>query len=224
MIDENIMRSASELFPFLNSIFQDKEKSKHLTFSTIKAGTYAFNEGKYYHFIPLILKGTIRVSKIGENGREIVLYRISKGESCILLLSSALSSEPYTATAYVEEDTEVLNIPISLYQEAIVNFDLVRNFTYQLYNKRIANMLSLIEEIVFNKMDKRIAEFVLNHTSEHSNVVELTHEALAIELGTAREVVSRILKEFEKKGFLKLSRGKIIVLNHNNFLLYYQKM
>ena len=145
---------------------------------------------------------------------------MQQGESCILLISSALSQEPYPATAYVEEDAEVIHVPISLYQEGLRNESEIQTFTYQLYNKRIANMMSLIEEVVFNKMDKRICEFLLLHTSEENSKLEITHEALAIELGTAREVISRLLKEFEKKELVSLSRGKIIINSREQLTSY----
>ena len=224
MLTDELKHLASQKFPFLRSLFYDEQKSQKLSYQKIDAGVFPFYEGEHYHFIPLILKGTLRVSKIGENGREIVLYRVKQGESCILLMSSALSNEPYSATAFVEENVEVINIPVSLYQQEIATVDLARTFTYQLYNKRIANMMTLIEEIVFNKMDKRVAEFLLNHTSDSSKLIEITHEALAIELASAREVISRVLKEFERKGYVELHRGKIDIINRSQFLLYFETL
>lgn len=224
MINGGTIELAIKKFPFFQSLLNDDEKRKMLTYQKIEAGTYAFHEGEYYPFIPLVLKGTLRVSKIGETGKEIVLYRVSHGESCILLISSALSNQPYTATAYVEEETEVINVPVQLYQQEMSTVDLARTFTYQLYNRRFANMMSLVEEIIFNKMDKRIAELLLSKSSEQSSSIKITHEALAIELGTAREVVSRVLKEFEKKDLLSLNRGKIVIKNLSDFLLYSQTL
>ncbi len=219
MLSNEIKQLSSNKFPFFSKLFHDEEKSKDITYKTITAGTYAFMEGEYYPFISLILSGTLRVSKIGENGREIILYRVNQGESCILLISSALSNQPYAAIAYVEEDVEIINIPITIYQQEIANVELVRTFTYQLYNKRIGGMMSLIEEIVFNKMDKRIAEFLIQHSNDDPTI-EITHETLAIELRSAREVVSRVLKEFEKKGYVTLKRGKIVIHSRNDFILY----
>lgn len=224
LLNNEILNLASNKFPFFKNLFQDKEKSQNIIYQKLKKGTYAFFEGEHYPFVSLILRGTIRVSKIGENGREIVLYRVNQGESCILLISSALSDKPYSATAFVEEDTDVINIPAAIYQEEMANVDMARIFTYQLYNKRISNMMSLIEEIVFNKMDKRIAEFLLKNTTAENQIIEITHEETAIELGSAREVVSRILKEFEKSAFIKLSRGKITVSDRNKLVSYFESL
>jgi len=224
LLNGEILSVAIKKFPYFKNLFEDKEKSQDINYHKIKSGTYAFFEGEYYSFISLVLSGTIRVSKISENGRELVLYRVKQGESCILHISSALSKQPYSATAFVEEDIEVINIPVAAYQEEMANVDMARVFTYQLYNKRISNMMVLLEEIVFNKMDKRIAEFLLQKSTEENHIIEITHEEIAIELGSAREVVSRILKEFEKINLIKLSRRKITILNHVKLATYYESL
>lgn len=224
MMNEEILVKAIAKFPYFKHLFTDTKKREQLSYQTIETGAIPFVEGGYYEFIPLLLKGTMRVSKISDTGREIVLYRVHEGESCILLISSSLSKQPYSATAYVEEETAVINIPVSLYHKEISSFELVRDFTYDLYNKRIANMMSLVEEIVFKKMDKRIAEFLIQNTTKQTPAIEITHEALSIELGTAREVVSRVLKEIEKNKFIQLSRGKITVVQREKLNNYYQQL
>lgn len=219
-----MVQQAKEKFPYFQKLFDDPNRLAQCTFQNIPSGTYAFFEGEYYPFVSLVLSGTLRVSKIGENGREIVLYRVHQGESCVLLISSALSGEAYQANAYVEEDAAVIHIPISIYKEEMLQVELVQKFTYQLYNQRLANMMSIVEEITFNRMDKRLIDFILNHTSEQKPILEITHEKLALELGTAREVISRLLKDLEKKGYLQLKRGKITITNRDQLALFLQSM
>lgn len=147
--------------------------------------------------------------KTAESGREILLYRIGPGETCIIMLSSALGNIPYPATAIVEQDAEVMMIPIELYKQWLQNNQSIQAFTYQSLALRLSSVMALIEEISFKRMDLRLIRFLLDHTSEKQPKIYATHEEVASELGTAREVISRILKNLEGSDLLRLSRGKI---------------
>lgn len=161
-----------------------------------------------------VLSGVIRVSKISTNGKEVNLYRVRRGESCVLTASSVLSNSPFPATAVVEEVAETIIVPKETFSTMMSTNDQLRQFTYQTLMGRFMTMMQMIEDIVFEKMDKRIIEFLYARCSQRTtDVIEMTHEHIATELGTAREVVSRILKHLEREGYIKLARGKVKLLN-----------
>ena len=173
----------------------------------IPAKQTVFYEGdacSYYH---LILSGSIRVQKIAENGREIVLYRVKPGETCILTTSCALSSDQYPAEGITENEVRAVSIPMERFETLLTQSAAFRQFVFGIYSHRIADLIMLVEEVTFGRMDARLAQCLLKKA--HERVVTATHQELAAELGTAREVVSRLLKEFEKRDIVALSRGSI---------------
>ena len=198
------------LFPFLQDI---PISSYDITPITLSAGICAFADGSASTAIPLLLKGSIKVLKIAETGREILLYRIRPGETCIIMLSSALGDIPYPATAIVEQDAEALMIPNELYKQWLQQYPSIQAFTYQNLARRLSSVMTLIEEIAFKRIDIRLIRFLLEQTSEKQPRLYLTHEEIATELGTAREVISRVLKNLEGDQVITLSRGKIDVTN-----------
>jgi len=205
MTDQKI-KELSTLFPFLQDV---PIQTYDLVPIKLSAGTCAFTDGGESTSIPLLIKGSIKVLKTAESGREILLYRIKPGETCIIMLSSALGDIPYPATAIVEQEMEALMIPNELYKYWLQHIPAVQTFTYQSMAKRLGSVMTLIEEITFRRIDIRLIRFLLEHTSERQAILYETHEEVAIELGTAREVISRLLKNLEGDHLLMLSRGKI---------------
>lgn len=180
----------------------------------IPAGSVVFVEGNRCDGIAIICKGIVRVSKIGTTGREIILYRVFPGEPCILTLSCALSGLHYPATATIEEDAEVVLVPVKQFGNWLSQNDSVRQFVYGQFTERLLSVMTLIEEVAFRKIDQRLAEFLYEKTAK-TNIIEATHDEIACELGTAREVVSRLLKDFQNDSVLDLFRGRIIVKDRN---------
>jgi len=206
MIDLKTKNFLYALFPFLEDVHLD---AYDLAPVKLSAGICAFTDGGESTSIPLLIKGSIKVLKTAESGREILLYRIKPGETCIIMLSSALSNIPYPATAMVEQEMEALMIPNELYKTWLQHFPSVQTFTYQSMAQRLGTVMTLIEEITFKRIDIRLIRFLLEHTSERQTILYETHEEVAVELGTAREVISRLLKNLEGDHLLMLSRGKI---------------
>lgn len=202
-----------DLFPFLKEM---PPSELNLSLSKIPTGFCAFAEGDKSSFIPLLVRGSIRVLKMAESGREIVLYRVNPGETCILLLSSVLSDIPYPATAIVEKEVEAIMVPSALFKSWIHAFPEVQNFVYENLALRLVSVMTLIEEIAFKRMDERLVEFLLKQTSENQPTLDITHEEIATELGTAREVVSRLLKNLQIDQYIELSRGKIRISDRVN--------
>ncbi|MDA8440782.1 MAG: Crp/Fnr family transcriptional regulator [Peptococcaceae bacterium] len=205
--------SSIDLFPFLQGV---EFLGYDLAPVKLSAGACAFCEGSASASIPLLLKGTIKVMKTAKSGREVLLYRVKPGQTCIIMLSSALGDIPYPATAIVEQDVETLMIPVELYQHWLKHNAAVQSFTYQSLALRLSSVMALVEEIVFKRIDIRLMRFLLEHTSDRQAVLYLTHEELAAELGTAREVVSRLLKNMEGEHLLTLARGKIMLIKRDD--------
>ncbi len=186
---------------------------KHASIASLPKDTLIFDEGSTTNNLAVIISGKVRVYKLAESGREITIYRINKGESCILTISSILSNLTYPARAVVEEDVEALIVPSDIFKELVNKDESWRNFTFGLMNTRFANVITVVEEVAFRRMDERILEFLIQKFDSNGNELSITHQEIAYELGTYREVVSRILKDFEKSGLIGLSRNKINILN-----------
>tara|TARA_R110002072_G_scaffold6717_8_gene38441 strand:- start:2158 stop:2826 length:669 start_codon:yes stop_codon:yes gene_type:complete len=174
----------------------------------LKQGTQIFGPGNPAENLLLMVSGTVRVQQLSEAGREIVLYRVHAGESCVLTTACLLAFEDYSAEGIAETDIEAILIPRDTFDELMSVSKEFRAFVFEAYSKRITDLFLVIEEIAFKRMDIRVAEKLLE-LQDARNVLHLTHQQLAIELGTAREVISRQLKEFERRGWLSMSRGEI---------------
>lgn len=176
-------------------------------------GTPVFTEGEGCGRIGFLESGVVRVFKLAESGREITLYRINAGESCILSMSCALSNPIHQASAVVESAARVLVVGVRDFQTLMERSHAARDYVFGQFALRLTAVMLLVEEIIFHKVDMRLARILLDHAAEHGSApLRRTHEELAVELGTAREVISRILKEFERAGAVQLSRGMLIVL------------
>lgn len=204
------------LFPRLNqAIGKDGINIlDHCQQMTIPADTTIFHQGDQCLNYLLVISGSVKVITRAENGREIVLYHITSGGSCVLTTSCLISSEDYPAEGVTETDVLALAIPKTVFEQYIGESKAFRKQVFHSYGDRLIKLITLIEEISFAKLDIRLAKFLLEHGSVNTPI-HTTHQALATELGSAREVISRQLKEFEHKGWVKLNRGKIEITNHD---------
>jgi len=176
---------------------------------TMPAGTPVFAPGDRCQGLPLVLSGEIRVQMIGASGNEIVLYRIHGGEMCPLSLGCLLTQNTHQSEALVEQDSEVLVIPPALTSRLMDEAVSFRQAILESYGQRLQSLMLVIEEVAFRRLDERLAEkLVARQLNGHLSV---THQELAVELGSAREVVSRLLKEFERRDLVKLERGRITI-------------
>lgn len=177
----------------------------------IPAGRDVFVEGGRVEALALLLAGQVRVYKIGETGREITLYRFGQGESCILSANAILSQGTFPALATVEQDAEALLIPANIFRNWVRTSDPWREFVFDLLSRRLANLMMLVEEVAFHRMDRRVAALITER-AEIRNPLAVTHQEIAAELGSSREVVSRILEDFTHAGFVRTGRGTIEIL------------
>lgn len=166
--------------------------------------------GSEVAFIPLVTKGSIRVLREDESGKEILLYYVKPGESCIISIMSSKKNQKSQLKAVVAENTEVILIPSNLIKDWSTKYLNWNDFVFDLYQKRFEELIHVVDELAFNNVDQRLVEFITKKiTLENSNEINMTHQEIADELGTAREVVSRLLKKLEVEQKVKLKRGKI---------------
>ncbi len=181
-------------------------------FSRIPAGRDIFIEGDHVDAIALLISGVVRVYKIGETGREITLYRFGNGKSCILTANAILSHKNFPALATVEKEAEAVMIPADSFRDWVRRYDLWREFVFEQLSQRLSTVMAIVEEVAFNRMDVRLAS-LLAKQSQRSDLIHITHQQIAAELGSSREVISRILEDFSAQGILDVSRGSIKILD-----------
>lgn len=174
--------------------------------------TKVFGPGDTAETMFLILSGTVRVQQSSENGHEIVLYRIHSGETCVLTTSCLLSHEPYSATGITETEVRAVTIPRATFDQLIATSTVFRDFVFASFSKRITDLLMMVAEVAFQRIDVRLAQALLR-LSVNDDRIATTHQELSVELGTAREVISRQLQEFQRRGWIALSRGSVEILH-----------
>lgn len=180
---------------------------------TYNEGDIILDENSSIRSIPIVMKGMMKVIRTEEDGREILLYYIKAGESCIMSFLGGMHNEKSIVKAEVEEDTEILFLPVDKVSLFIKEYPEWLDYIFRLYHKRFEELLDIINAIAFKKVDERLLN-LLHKKSEilNSKTIVITHEQLANELGTARVVVSRLLKQLEDSGKLQLGRNKITIL------------
>jgi len=181
-------------------------------FARIPTGHDVFVEGDRADAIALLISGVVRVYKIGETGREITLYRFGNGESCILTANAILSQKNFPAIATVEKEAEAVMIPAETFRDWVRRYDLWREFVFDLLSERLSSVMATVEEVAFRRMDERLVTFLLQRLGQ-SDSIQITHQEIAAELGSSREVISRILEDFSALGMINVSRGTIKLLD-----------
>jgi CRP/FNR family transcriptional regulator len=179
----------------------------------IPAGTELSREGDACHHYPIVKSGMLRVYKLSRQGHEVTLYRIREGESCILTLTCLMKTSLFPAHAVVEEDSAVWLVPADVFREWTVREDFWRDYVIGYLSRTLNNVIGLVEDMLFRRVELRIIDALLEQTTEANGVLETTHQEIANEVGSAREVVSRHLKELEREGLLTLSRGALRILD-----------
>ncbi|WP_323002915.1 Crp/Fnr family transcriptional regulator [Denitromonas sp.] len=174
----------------------------------VPAGTVLFDDHQACEGFPFVVRGSIRVIKASASGRELPLYRVAPGETCVISSSCLLGHEDYNARGIAETDTELVLLPKAVF-DALLAEPAFRSFVFHLFADRIADLMHLIEEVAFHKLDQRLAALLLGK----GRLLHTTHQHLADELGSVREIVSRLLKGFAAQGLVKLSREQIEIVD-----------
>jgi CRP/FNR family transcriptional regulator, anaerobic regulatory protein len=176
----------------------------------LPADTRIFGPGQSPESYLLLLTGTVRVQQVSASGRELVLYRVQAGESCALTTACLMGYEEYQAEGIAETEVEAVAIPRAAFDELIASSPSFRRFVFTTFSQRVTNLLRIIDEVAFARMDIRVAQKLLELAGDQGRIVA-THQQLASELGTAREVISRQLHEFQRRGWVTTQRGAIEV-------------
>ncbi len=205
-----------ERFPALRGLEESALRTliRSVRVVSLPPGAKAFEASTPCDNYLMVASGCIRVQQVSESGREIVLYRVRDGETCVLTTACLLAHESYSAEAIAETEVLGLIVPRSCFDQLIAESRPFRDFVFTAYASRITDLMLLIQEVAFGHIDIRLAHRLLD-LSDSVGTVPLTHHELAVELGTAREVVSRQLKEFERRSWIRLVRGRIEVLDGN---------
>lgn len=179
---------------------------------TLPENKTVFHQGDACSNYLIILDGKVKVFTRAENGREILLYRLFTGDSCVLTTSCLLGNKKYPAEGKTESIVTALTIPVSQFNNALQSSTTFREMVFSAFSTHLSDLITLVEEVAFGKVDIRLAKHLLSQCDEN-NTLTSTHQNIATELGSAREVISRQLKELESKGLIIINRGNIKIID-----------
>jgi CRP/FNR family transcriptional regulator len=178
------------------------------TIIEVPEGTMIFGPGKSPENMLFLLDGTVRVQQVSETGHEIVLYRIHAGESCVLTTACLLAYDDYSAEGIAETPVQAAAVPRDVFDDLVAQSKSFRDFVFAAFSKRLTDLFLMIDEVAFQRIDVRLAHKLIELAEGHSKVAT-THQKLSVELGTAREVISRQLQEFQRRGWIEQARGVV---------------
>ncbi len=201
-------------FPTLNNPALSESIREKAVLLTIPAGKILMHSGEQIQLIPLVIKGSIKVVRADETGHEVLLYYIHPGESCALTLSSALKQETSRVKAVTQQLTEIIGIPSELAYTLGRKYPGWFDFVLDAYANRFQELLDMVDEISFSSLDQRLLKYLREKSALlNTLVLHLSHQEIADDLGTARAVASRLLKQMEHRGMIQLLRGRIKILS-----------
>ncbi|MFZ5975276.1 MAG: Crp/Fnr family transcriptional regulator [Bacillota bacterium] len=210
------LASLLSLFPVLKTLDEQALEELMREGSLVKrpAGAILMRQGETCPHVPLVLSGVLRVYKLSPGGREMTLYRAVAGDTCLVSVACKLTGEDFPAIAQVEEDAELFFIPTGMFQKHLDRHLPWKDFVILTLYKRLAESLQVLESVTFDRVDRRLAAWLLNLSEEEkSATLHVTHEQIAAELGSAREVISRMLGEMRHQGWLELGRKRIKIID-----------
>lgn len=201
-----------EYFPVIRKLSKEQQKriQEAVTEKSVEKGTVLHDGAADCTGLLVVQSGMLRAYILSEEGREITLYRLFERDVCLFSASCMMSGIQFEVTIEAEKDTRVWVIPTKVWKRLNEGSAVLANYTNELMADRFTNVMWLIEQIMWKSFDKRLAEFLLEEVSvEGTSLLKITHEVIGNHLGTAREVVTRMLRYFQSEGMVKLSRGMI---------------
>jgi CRP/FNR family transcriptional regulator len=182
-------------------------------YKRVPVGSYLIRPGEYIRSVPIILRGSVKIMRPDQEGREALLYYLGGLDTCAMSLTCCLGSKQSEITAVAEDETEMIAIPVEKVDEWMCRYPSWKQFVFQTYQKRFDNLLATVDEVIFHKLDERLLTYLRKKAANGpSGTLHITHEEIAQELITSREVISRLLKQLEKTGEIKLMRNRIEML------------
>jgi len=208
------MKSDLERFPFYRDGSPElrAEVEAHAAQVRLEAGQHFCLEGERFSGFAMVCGGRIRVYKVAATGRQITLYHVGEGETCLIDMLCTIMDVPSPATAVAHTMVDALVVPPAVFRRWIREFEPLRDYVFRTLSARLMELMALVEQVAFQKIDRRLASFLLSRhdpDDRRGRPIEITHEKIAAELGCAREVVSRLLEDFERRGGVALARGRI---------------
>jgi CRP/FNR family transcriptional regulator len=216
MIEENDKEFFKSVFPFYKNLTENEEKM--ISSNTIKdeyeKGKIITNNEDECNGIVIVKSGQLRAYIISEEGKEITLYRLLSSDVCIMTASCVLKNITFSVQLEIEKNSVLYIIPSSVWSSLNKSNALVKEYALELISSRFSEVMWVMEQVMFMGMGQRLSAFLLEQSAlEQSSSITITHDIIAKNLGTAREVISRLLKYFENEGLLELSRGTIKLVN-----------
>lgn len=205
-------QTLTTLYPALNGLPSERLDAllRPAAIMQLPAGTQVFAEHQPCQGFPLLLEGSIKVCKLAASGRELMLYRVNPGGSCIISSSCLLGKSDYNARGIAETPLTLLALPVAAFSELMFAHPPFRDFVFHLFAERIGELMQLVEEVAFARLDQRLARLLL---ARPGDLLSTTHQQLADELGSVREIVSRLLKGFAAQGLVSLGREQITLID-----------
>lgn len=200
--------AARSVYPFEPDLLAELELVAHLR--TVDTGTVLMEPGQPMRYVPIVLQGSVKIIRPDEDAGELLLYYLNPADSCALSMSSLLSGEASPILAIVEEKAQILMIPVEQAEHWLGQYASWRTFVFQTYQKRFDNLLQTLDGIAFRQLDERLLNYLHQKAAlAGGRHVYMTHESIARDLHTSREVVSRLLKQLERRGWVSIARNKI---------------
>ncbi len=194
--------------PGLHQVMADQGRIHYF-----KAGEVILDYGGYVRMLPLILKGTIKISRLADDGTELFLYYLTRGESCTMTFSCCVSDKKSQIRAVAEEDTSILALPQQRLDDWMMRYKSWKNFVMRAYDERMRELIQTIDQVAFNQLDVRLADYVRRRAEVRGDrTIQTTHQQIADDLHVSREAVSRLLKTLEHQGMIELGRNQIRLL------------
>jgi CRP/FNR family transcriptional regulator len=210
MVDENILGLVRKYFPQIAEKGLQEEIASLGRLMQFPADTVIMEVGQYVKLVPLVIKGVIKVSREDENGGELFLYYLNEGETCSMSFTCCMMNKKSEIRTIAEEDTQIIGIPVRFVDEWMTKYQSWKNFVMQTYDQRMVELIRTIDSIAFHHMDVRLLEYLQKKAqATQSKMINATHQDIAYDLNASREAISRLLKQLENEGKLKLSRNKI---------------
>ncbi|MBL1219411.1 Crp/Fnr family transcriptional regulator [Chryseobacterium sp. L7] len=202
-------------FGFLGDDFLN-EMYANAIITDIKAKTEIVREGQKNKYVPFLIKGSIKVFTLND-GRELIYYYIKPNDSCLMTFASIFTDYTSRVYAVAEEESEVVLIPVSVIQEWLMKFPEINRIFYHEYDRRFSDVMNMVNDAVFHRLDKRVLSYIRQQIAiTGNNPVKITHREIASNLGTSREVISRVLKKVENEGeIVQTKEGIKIPVNEN---------
>jgi CRP/FNR family transcriptional regulator len=214
MIPPAAVERVADALPFLTKVERSvlEDFATKATLATLPAGLDIMAEGERAQAVPILISGEIRVFRTGESGREITLYRFGRGQCCVLSADAILGHHAFPARARVEEASEVALVPAGVFEDWLARSPVWRQFVFEAMAKRLTSLMETLDAVAFKRLDTRVSSLLLERSQAGGNSIRITHQEIADELGSSREVVSRILEDLQSRGLIRLLRGEVEVI------------